>query len=162
MVDPSSEPIDPVRAGDVEAWDDAADVVVVGLGVRGTCAAIEAAEDGADVLALERSSAGGGTSLEVGTPRRPHFKIGAKDLEDTLAWQHEHPRLVEYQVKRALPGPYSPSLIRWADHGGPVTLRIDAYLRWGGNLEEHRKTTILMDQIRLDLPAILFGWGNAN
>ena len=66
MVDPSSEPIDPVRAGDVEAWDDAADVVVVGLGVAGTCAAIEAAEDGADVLALERSSAGGGTSAHSG------------------------------------------------------------------------------------------------
>jgi len=61
----STEPIAAARSADV-SWQDEADVVVVGLGIAGTCAAIEASEAGADVLALERSGAGGGTSAQSG------------------------------------------------------------------------------------------------
>ena len=43
-------------------WDDEADVLVVGVGGAGICAAIEAAEAGASVLGLERASAPGGAS----------------------------------------------------------------------------------------------------
>lgn len=50
-----------MRVDDVPHWDDEADVVVVGLGMAGACAAIEAAAS-ADVLVLERAGAGGGTS----------------------------------------------------------------------------------------------------
>ncbi len=53
-------------AGDVKSWDLEADVVVVGFGCAGACAAIEAAEAGADVLVLERASGGGGTSAMSG------------------------------------------------------------------------------------------------
>lgn len=66
MAELSTEPIAPLRAADIDRWDDTADVVVVGLGVAGTCAAIEAAEAGAEVLALERSMTGGGTSANSG------------------------------------------------------------------------------------------------
>ena len=52
--------IRPLR--DVPGWDDEADVVVVGLGAAGACAALEACDTHADVLALERASGGGGTS----------------------------------------------------------------------------------------------------
>ncbi len=42
----------PLVAGPDELrWDDSADVVVVGLGGAGACAAIEAADQGAEVLA---------------------------------------------------------------------------------------------------------------
>ena len=41
-------------------WDEEADVVVVGMGSAGSCAAIEAAEAGASVLVLERASGAGG------------------------------------------------------------------------------------------------------
>jgi succinate dehydrogenase/fumarate reductase flavoprotein subunit len=54
----------PRRASDVESWDREADVVVVGLGAAGACAAIEAAEAGAATLVLERGWRGGGTSAE--------------------------------------------------------------------------------------------------
>jgi 3-oxo-5alpha-steroid 4-dehydrogenase len=54
------------RARDVAAWHDEADVVVVGFGAAGACAAIEAAEAGAGVLVLERSGGGGGTSAMSG------------------------------------------------------------------------------------------------
>jgi succinate dehydrogenase/fumarate reductase flavoprotein subunit len=56
----------PIPERDVEAFDLEAAVVVVGLGCAGACAAIEAADAGADVLVLERAGAGGGTSAQSG------------------------------------------------------------------------------------------------
>ena len=50
------------KARDVPKWDREADVVIVGFGAAGACAAVEAAEAGAEVLLLERASGGGGTS----------------------------------------------------------------------------------------------------
>ena len=46
----------------VDAFDAEADVVVVGYGGAGVCAALEAARAGASVLALERAGGGGGTT----------------------------------------------------------------------------------------------------
>lgn len=66
MAEQTTGPIEPVAASEIDTWKDSADIVVVGLGVAGTCAAIEAAEAGADVLALERSGGGGGTSANSG------------------------------------------------------------------------------------------------
>ena len=54
------------KASAVKEWDLEADVVVVGFGCAGACAAIEAAEAGADVLVLKRASGGGGTSALSG------------------------------------------------------------------------------------------------
>jgi 3-oxo-5alpha-steroid 4-dehydrogenase len=49
-----------------EDWDERADVVVVGFGAAGTCAAIEAAEAGASVLVLDRFGGGGATAVSGG------------------------------------------------------------------------------------------------
>lgn len=46
--------------------NDVADVVVVGFGAAGACAAIEAANAGADVLLIDRFSGGGATALSGG------------------------------------------------------------------------------------------------
>jgi len=59
-------PSEPRRLRDIAKWDMEADVVVVGLGVAGGSAAIEAARAGADVLILERAAAGGGTTADSG------------------------------------------------------------------------------------------------
>jgi 3-oxo-5alpha-steroid 4-dehydrogenase len=59
-------PIEPLHAGEVPAWDMEADVVVVGLGASGAAATIEAAEAGAEVIALESAAMGGGTSAMSG------------------------------------------------------------------------------------------------
>ena len=48
------------------AWDDTADVVVVGYGGAGACAAIEARENGASVIIVERFAGGGTTSYSGG------------------------------------------------------------------------------------------------
>jgi 3-oxo-5alpha-steroid 4-dehydrogenase len=59
-------PSDVRDAHDVRRWDREADVVVVGFGCAGACAAIEAAEAGAETLVLERAGGGGGTSANAG------------------------------------------------------------------------------------------------
>ncbi len=64
-----NERIDPAavrRTTEVKSWDDEADVLVVGFGCAGACAAIEAREAAADVLVIERASGGGGTSANSG------------------------------------------------------------------------------------------------
>jgi 3-oxo-5alpha-steroid 4-dehydrogenase len=60
-----------VPADDVE-WDDETDVVVVGFGIAGACAALEAARAGARVVLLERAAQPGGTSAMSGG----HFYLG--------------------------------------------------------------------------------------
>ena len=47
-------------------WDLEADVVVVGLGAAGACAALEAVAAGADVIVLDRFCGGGATALSGG------------------------------------------------------------------------------------------------
>ena len=60
----SSLPSRPRRAAEVDGWAREADVVVVGLGVAGGAAAVEANRAGAETLVLERASRGGGATAE--------------------------------------------------------------------------------------------------
>jgi succinate dehydrogenase/fumarate reductase flavoprotein subunit len=55
-------PARPVRLTEVKAWDSETDVIVVGFGGAGACAAIEAADAGAQVTLFELSSASGGST----------------------------------------------------------------------------------------------------
>jgi 3-oxo-5alpha-steroid 4-dehydrogenase len=48
------------------SWDAVADVVVVGFGAAGACAAIEAGEAGEDVMVLDRFNGGGATAISGG------------------------------------------------------------------------------------------------
>ncbi len=63
-----------VNAGDAAptGWSDEVDVVVIGFGISGGCAAVTAAEAGARVLVLEKAAAAGGTSAMAGG----HFYLG--------------------------------------------------------------------------------------
>ncbi len=58
----SRRPSEVRDARDAPRWHEQAEVVVVGLGAAGACAAIEARASGAQVLVLECASGGGGTS----------------------------------------------------------------------------------------------------
>ena len=49
-----------------QTWDIEADVVVVGFGAAGACAALEAAQAGAQVVVLDRFTGGGATALSGG------------------------------------------------------------------------------------------------
>lgn len=59
---PKFSPAQPVRLADVKHWDMETDVAVVGFGGAGACAAIEAADAGAQVILFELSSASGGST----------------------------------------------------------------------------------------------------
>lgn len=61
-----------VPARDVTTWSDEVDVVVLGFGISGGCAAVSAAAAGADVLVLEKAAAAGGTTSMAGG----HFYLG--------------------------------------------------------------------------------------
>lgn len=52
----------PHSYNDVEHWDYDVDVIVIGQGIAGTCAALEAHRAGANVLIMDRASGGGGAS----------------------------------------------------------------------------------------------------
>lgn len=56
----------PVAATEVAAYDHETDLVVVGFGCAGACAAIEGREAGADVVVLEGASGPGGSSAASG------------------------------------------------------------------------------------------------
>ncbi len=68
----STEIPTPVKADDVTSWSDDVDVVVIGFGIAGGCAAVSAAAAGARVLVLERAAAAGGTTALAGG----HFYLG--------------------------------------------------------------------------------------
>ena len=53
---------EPMLAGDVPAWEAETDVLVVGFGGAGSCAAIAAADGGAEVHLFEAASAAGGST----------------------------------------------------------------------------------------------------
>lgn len=62
----------PVPVADVPAWSDEVDVLVVGAGMGGACAALEAARAGARVLVLDRGGPGTATTAMAGG----HFYLG--------------------------------------------------------------------------------------
>ena len=79
-------------ASDLPADTPAYDVVVVGFGIAGGCAALEAARAGARVLLLERAAVHGGTSAMSGG----HFYLGAGTAVQQATGQEDS---VEEMVK---------------------------------------------------------------
>ncbi len=61
----TSEPL-VVASADSARWDESADVLVVGFGGAGAAAALQATEDGASVLAIDRFAGGGATAYSGG------------------------------------------------------------------------------------------------
>ncbi len=59
---PKTSPIKPRKLNEVTQWDMETDVAVVGFGGAGACAAIEAADAGADAIIFEVTSASGGST----------------------------------------------------------------------------------------------------
>ena len=70
-------------------WDEAADVLVVGLGIAGACAALQAKEGGLDVIALDRELGGGATVLSggvvyAGGGTSVQKQVGEQDSPDAM------------------------------------------------------------------------------
>lgn len=77
--------------GDAERYD----VVVVGFGIAGGCAALEAARAGARVLLLERAAVHGGTSSMSGG----HFYLGGGTaVQQATGWEDSADEMYAYLV----------------------------------------------------------------
>ena len=65
--DDVASPVEPkLVAGPDIAWDQECDVLVVGFGLAGACAAIEAADRGLNVLLIDRFRGGGSSEMSGG------------------------------------------------------------------------------------------------
>jgi succinate dehydrogenase/fumarate reductase flavoprotein subunit len=80
-----------VQAADVTTWSDEVDVLVVGLGIAGGCAAVEAAAAGARVLVLERAAVPGGTTAMAGG----HFYLGGGTAVQQATGHEDSPEEME-------------------------------------------------------------------
>ncbi len=82
-------------------WDRMVDVIVVGKGIAGSCAALEATRAGAEVLVLERAGGGGGASAlsqgifylggGTGVQQACGYKDSPQNMYDFLRASTSHP-----------------------------------------------------------------------
>ena len=87
---------------EIDHWDRRTDVLVIGLGCAGACAALEAAATGADVLALERASAGGGTSALSGGVL---YMGGGTAVQKAAGFDDSPEEMWKYLLYASGPGP---------------------------------------------------------
>jgi 3-oxo-5alpha-steroid 4-dehydrogenase len=78
-----------------QAWDLEADVVVIGFGAAGACAALEAASAGASVIVIDRFGGGGATALSggvvyAGGGTDQQRQAGVQDTPDAMFAYLEH------------------------------------------------------------------------
>ena len=101
-----------VAAAEVTSWSDDVDVLVVGFGIAGGCAAVEAAAAGARVLVLERAAVAGGTTSMAGG----HFYLGGGTAVQRATGQEDSPEeMAKYLTAVALEA--EPEKIEAYSHG---------------------------------------------
>jgi 3-oxo-5alpha-steroid 4-dehydrogenase len=106
------------------SWDEEVDVVVVGFGGAGACAAIEAAENGLEVLVLERFNGGGATRnsggiIYAGGGTTTQLAAGIEDSPDNMFayLKGEVGEVISEEALRAF-CEGSPEMIGWLEDQG--------------------------------------------
>jgi 3-oxo-5alpha-steroid 4-dehydrogenase len=94
-------PAKPREASEVKHWDRETDVVIVGLGGAGACAALEARAAGAEVIALERAWKGGGTSAQASGQL---YLGGGTALQKACGFEDTPEEMYRYLVASCGPG----------------------------------------------------------
>jgi 3-oxo-5alpha-steroid 4-dehydrogenase len=87
------------------------DVVVVGFGIAGGCAAVEAAAAGASVLVLERAAVAGGTSAMAGG----HFYLGGGTVVQRATGHADTPDQMYAYLMAVTPDPEPDKIRAYAD-----------------------------------------------
>ena len=96
----TTKPTVPKSLSEVAEWDMEADVVIVGYGGAGTCAALEADNAGSSVIIFEAASAGGGsTALSSGEI----YLGGGTRVQQACGYQDSVENMFAYLVKAAGP-----------------------------------------------------------
>ncbi|MBN2080110.1 MAG: FAD-binding protein [Spirochaetes bacterium] len=89
-----------------QSWDEEFDVVVVGFGGAGACAAIEAAEGGARVLAIDRFAGGGATKMSGGVI----YSGGGTKHQKAAGFRDTPERMYRYMMREMASNPASSPL----------------------------------------------------
>jgi len=97
---------------EVPAWDETCDVLVVGLGCAGASAALAAAEVGAEVMALERASAGGGTSALSGGVV---YLGGGTPVQQACGFEDDPEAMAAYLLAACGPDPDAAKITAFAE-----------------------------------------------
>jgi succinate dehydrogenase/fumarate reductase flavoprotein subunit len=90
-----------IDAAGVPSWSDEVDVVVIGFGISGGCAAVNAAAAGARVLVLERAADAGGTSAMAGG----HFYLGGGTAVQQATGHEDSPEEMYKYLVAVSPNP---------------------------------------------------------
>jgi 3-oxo-5alpha-steroid 4-dehydrogenase len=99
------------------AWDIQADVVVVGFGAAGACAALEAATAGCDVVVLDRFAGGGATALSGGV-----IYAGGGTSHQLAAGVYDSPEAMFSYLSLEVGDAVSPATLREFCQGSPNML----------------------------------------
>lgn len=134
--------VEPARVIDdpeAERWDAACDVLVVGVGMAGVCAALRTSEDAAiDVIAIDRGDGGGASRLSggvvyMGGGTRTQRELGLEDSPENMAnyLAFETGNIVRQDTVRKF-AQASPKFQDWlegygARFGGPATTEKTSY-----------------------------------
>ena len=100
-----------------QTWDIQADVVVVGFGAAGACAALEAAAVGRDVVVLDRFTGGGATALSGGV-----VYAGGGTSHQLAAGVRDSPEAMFSYLSLEVGDAVSPATLREFCHGSPDML----------------------------------------
>ena len=96
----------------VDRWDREAEVVVLGLGAAGACAAIAARDSGAEVLALECESTAGGTSaISAGQI----YMGGGTPLQTACGFRDSPDEMFKYLMASSGPGAHREKIRLYCD-----------------------------------------------
>ena len=88
-----------IDASVVTDWSDDVDVLVIGFGIGGGCAAVTAAAEGARVLVLERAAVAGGTTALAGG----HFYLGGGTaVQQATGYSDSAEEMYKYLVAMSL------------------------------------------------------------
>lgn len=86
-----------IDSADTQHWDDEADMIVVGFGGAGAAAAIQASDDGASVIAVDRFAGGGATAYSGGV-----FYAGGTKYLKAAGYDDNADEMYKYLEKEGL------------------------------------------------------------
>jgi 3-oxo-5alpha-steroid 4-dehydrogenase len=98
---------------EITSWDAECDVLVLGMGCAGACAAIEAAHAGAETLVLERSGGPGGTSSNSGGFL---YLGGGTAIQTACGFEDSAEEMFKYMMAACGPGPDRSLIEPYCEH----------------------------------------------